>query len=94
MNLKNSDLEGSQLGNVNLRVATLKGANLQNCILRGAVLAGADLEVRFCWLKLKKLDFKKINLLPGTFLLSITLSKGAVGGNVEEIRHARSLLRA
>ena len=46
MNLKNSDLEGSQLGNVNLRVATLKGANLQNCILRGAVLAGADLEVR------------------------------------------------
>lgn len=64
MNLKNSDLEGSQLGNVNLRVATLKGANLQNCILRGAVLAGADLEVRFCWLKLKKLDLKKINLLP------------------------------
>lgn len=94
VNLKNSDLEGSQLGNVNLRVATLKGANLQNCILRGAVLAGADLEVRFCWLKLKKLDFKKINLLPGTFLLSITLSKGAVGGNVREIRHARSLLRA
>lgn len=47
VNLKNSDLEGSQLGNVNLRVATLKGANLQNCILRGAVLAGADLEVRY-----------------------------------------------
>lgn len=94
MNLKNSDLEGSQLGNVNLRVATLKGANLQNCILRGAVLAGADLEVRFCWLKLKKLDFKKINLLRGTFLLSIILSKGAVGENVREIRHARSLLRA
>ena len=47
MKLNNSDLEGSQLGNVNLRVATLKGANLQNCILRGAVLAGADLEVRY-----------------------------------------------
>ena len=54
VNLKNSDLEGSQLGNVNLRVATLKGANLQNCILRGAVLAGADLEVRYIIILLLK----------------------------------------
>jgi len=54
VNLKNSDLEGSQLGNVNLRVATLKGANLQNCILRGAVLAGADLEVRYTSNRLRR----------------------------------------
>jgi uncharacterized protein YjbI with pentapeptide repeats len=53
VNLKASDLEGSQMTNVILRVATLKGANLQNCNLRGAILAGADLEVSFKRITLK-----------------------------------------
>lgn len=55
-------------------------------------MVGVDLEVRFCWLKFKKLDFKKINLLFGMFLLSIILLKGVVGGNVREIRYVRSFL--
>ena len=46
VNLRNANLEGSQMAKVNLRVATLKHGNMKNCDLRGAVLAGADLEVR------------------------------------------------
>ena len=45
VNLRNANLEGSQMAKVNLRVATLKHGNMKNCDLRGAVLAGADLEV-------------------------------------------------
>ena len=46
VNLRNANLEGSQMAKVNLRVATLKHGNMKNCDLRGAVLAGADLEVK------------------------------------------------
>jgi len=45
VNLRNANLQGSNLNGVNLRVANLKGADAQNCDLRRSCLAGADLEL-------------------------------------------------
>ena len=47
VNLRNANLQGSNLNGVNLRVANLKGADAQNCDLRRSCLAGADLEVHY-----------------------------------------------
>lgn len=71
-NMRNTNLEGSQLARVNMRVAILKGSNLQNCDLARAFLAGADLEnCDFSGSDLNEANLRGANVKGASFELEV-----------------------
>lgn len=72
-NLRQTNLEGSQLQGANFRKAILRGSNLQNCDLTRANLCGADLEN--CDLSgsdLSEANLRKANVKGAQFELEVS----------------------